>query len=214
MNKEIDALIKGYKKFHQENYKTANPEFIDLVEHGQKPKILMIACCDSRVDPALLMNCQPGDLFVVRNVANLIPPNEPDNQYHGTSAAIEFAVKGLLVKNIIILGHAQCGGIRSLVEKGTQSNVKQSDFIEKWMEIAQPALDLVEKHSKDQTLDIKAHLCEQHSLIYSRKNLLSFPWVKTKVENGELKIHLWYFDLDKGKLLSYSDEEESFTKLT
>src|SRR5215510_6877709 len=136
----IEDLIKGYLKFRNDYYLQSNPLFEQLVSQGQQPKILVVACSDSRVDPALILNTRPGDLFVVRNVANLIPRYEADDHFHGTSAALEFGVCGLKIKHIIVLGHTLCGGIESLVIHSKAIESKQ--FITKWMKLAEPAYEI------------------------------------------------------------------------
>ncbi len=132
----IFPLIEGYKQFKEKYFKNTK-SFDDLVKYGQKPKVLVVACCDSRVDPSIVTNCNPGELFVVRNVANLVPPFDGDHRHHSTSAALEFGVMDLEVSDIIVFGHSHCGGIRALMESSEDENT--SDFITAWMSIAKPA---------------------------------------------------------------------------
>ncbi|MGE3953752.1 MAG: carbonic anhydrase [Parachlamydiales bacterium] len=186
----MDELIAGYRKFYADHFATKDSLYHDLVRNGQRPKVLVIACSDSRVDPALLMGCSPGDMFVVRNVANLVPPFEGDHKHHGTSAAVEFAVRVLGVSNIIILGHTLCGGIQALV----QGLEWESDFVADWMEIARPA------RQADTTE------CGRGSLLLSLKNLMTFPWVRERVERGKLSLHAWQFDLESGVIMRHEEE--------
>lgn len=210
--KRIEALIRGHEKFKRKYYDSADSEFEALVREGQKPQILMIACCDSRVDPAIITNCKPGDLFVIRNVANLVPPYENDNTYHGTSAALEFGVTGLGIQHIIVFGHTQCGGIKALVEN--ENNVRSGKgFISKWMELAKPAYDQVMEFHAATHIEEQAHLCGQYSLINSYKNLFTFPWIKERVEAGQLFLHAWYFDLHSGGIFCFDTEKYGFKEL-
>lgn len=191
----IDRLIAGFKSF-RETYYEKQPDFYrSLVEKGQKPDVMVIACSDSRVNPSIIAKAEPGELFIVRNVANLVPPYEPDSHYHGTSAAIEFAVRDLNVEHIIVLGHSHCGGIRCLCEG--HEDAKNREFIDGWMSIVEQA--------RDDSLKGEAQLrnVEREAVKVSLDNLLTFPWVKRRVENGRLKLHGWLFDLEAGELLAH-----------
>lgn len=212
MQKDIEILVEGYQKFRDHYFDQENSVFMDLVRQGQRPKILMIACSDSRVDPALVMNCKPGDLFVVRNVANLVPPYENDQSYHGTSAALEFGVCVLGIKHVILFGHTQCGGIQSLFENAHDKCGKNS-FLVKWMELAQRAHAAIENCHSERPLEEKVHLCGQYSLINSLKNLKTFPWIKERVDQGSLRLHAWNFDMSKGILEQYDEEQNSFEEI-
>jgi carbonic anhydrase len=210
--KRIESLVQGYEKFRKKYYGQDTSEFDELVRSGQKPEILMIACCDSRVDPAIVTNCRPGDLFVIRNVANLVPPYEDDNTYHGTSAALEFGITGLGIQHIIVFGHTECGGIKALVEN--QNDVRSGKgFISKWMELAKPAYDQVMEFHGATHVEEQAHLCGQYSLINSYKNLFTFPWIKERVDAGTLYVHAWYFDLHSGNIFCFDPEKYGFEEL-
>lgn len=210
MPKELEQIIQGYKKFRQK-YFEGQSQLYEELKDGQQPKFLVVACSDSRVDPAIILNCKPGDLFVVRNVANLIPPYENDSGHHGTSAALEFAVLGLGIKDIIILGHSSCGGIQALVEN--QHQIKERNFISRWMEIARPALDQTIKNHSHQTNENRVNVCAHLALINSLNNLLTFPWIKEKVEQQELFLHSWYFNIDSGIIEEFDDESQKFLPL-
>jgi len=195
----IDRMIAGFQTF-RETYYEARPDFYRrLVEKGQNPDVMVIACSDSRVDPSIIANVEPDDLFIVRNVANLVPPYEPDATYHGTSAAIEFAVRDLNVSNIIVLGHSHCGGIRCLCEGHEDGETRE--FIDGWMSIVRQACD--ETHTGETRL---RHV-ERAAVQVSLRNLLTFPWVKQRVEDGRLKLHGWWFDLEVGELLAHEADE-------
>jgi len=199
-------LLEGFKRFKQTYFGNDKKLYAGMKE-GQPAKILMVACCDSRVDPAILTDCDPGDLFIVRNVANLVPPCEEDQHHHGTSSAIEFAVKGLQVESIIVMGHANCGGIKGLWES---EDLNDSQFIHRWVSIAQEAKEWVKVNHADQTNAIQLKACEQRSVLVSLNNLMGFDFVRERVENGTLKLHGWYFDLAAGELLCYDPDADKF----
>lgn len=163
---------------------------------------MIIGCSDARVDPAFTFDTEPGDVFMVRNVANIVPPYMPDGDYHGTSAALEFAVRFLEVPHIVVLGHAQCGGIAALLRQGGSGVA--TDFIEPWMSIVSTAREtaLAIAHECGHAPDApETHrLCEQEGIRASLANLLTFPWIAQRVEAGQLQIHGWYFDIPSGTL--------------
>ena len=209
-SQELDYIIDGYKHFRQKYFDGNNSIFKDL-KNGQNPQILVIACSDSRVDPAVILDCKPGDLFVVRNVANLVPPFEDDVSHHGTSAALEFGVCVLGVRHIIIFGHSGCGGIRSLFED--QTKMQKGNFISKWMELAKTAYHKTLKNYSLASIDDQASHCTHFALIHSLDNLSTFPWIKSRVENGELSLHSWYFDIETGMIEEFKIELGRFVNL-
>lgn len=161
--------------------------------------------------PGGILNCKPGDLFVVRNVANLIPPYENDHGYHGTSAALEFAVLGLGVEHIIIFGHSNWGGVRSLFEENQK--IGPNSFIGKWMEISRLAFNKTISQYPAVNLDVKVKHCSHFALINSSKNLLTFPWINERVDSGKLFLHAWYFDIESGKIEEFNFESNNFSEL-
>jgi carbonic anhydrase len=190
----IDQLISGYKSFHQDYY-LERPEFYkNLVKNGQSPETMIIACSDSRVSPSIMSKADPGEIFMVRNVANLIPPYDKDSIHHGTNACIEFAVRDLGVLNIIVLGHSHCGGIKRLCDRS--ENDAKREFIDSWVSIAEKALDT------NLEGDNKYRYVERRAIEISLENLLTFPWLKKKCEAGELELHGCLFDLESGKLFT------------
>ena len=210
---EIKKLIDGFHRFRAKHFERDGTPFKQLVREGQSPKVMVVACCDSRVDPAIITDCDPGDLFVVRNVANLVPPYETSGHYHGTSAALEFAVRFLAVRHVVVLGHARCGGIRALVQ-GVDGGDDRSQFIQPWMEIAAGArLKATSGISSQASTDIK-RACEQAAIEVSLNNLLTFPWIRRRVESRQLWLHGWYFDMDHGELLHYNPEDGRFDKMS
>lgn len=209
----IEKLIDGFKRFRSNNYQQNHALFERLTKHGQSPKTIVVGCCDSRVDPAIVTDCDPGDLFIIRNVANLVPPYESGGSYHGTSAALEFGVRHLQVENIIVLGHCQCGGIRALMSQapGTEP---QEGFISSWMKVASHARNRVLSKQHGQSLEQQSRACEQEAILVSLDNLLTFPWILERVALKKLTLHGWYFDMEKGELLGYNPESNSFAALS
>ncbi|WP_018151846.1 carbonic anhydrase [Leeia oryzae] len=208
---DLERFVEGFRNFQQQYFAEAGSVFETLAK-GQQPKTLLIGCCDSRVDPALLTQCAPGEMFVVRNVANLVPVCEVGTHNQGVSAGIQFAVCDLEVERIIILGHAHCGGIRALMN-GRGSNPKPEDYIGRWMKIAEPARQkvLTELHGKSE--DIQRRAAELASILVSLDNLLTFPWIKSRVDEGKLSLHGWYFDIEQGALLAFDPEARRFMPL-
>lgn len=207
----IQKLIDGNTQFRKKFFSTDRTLFNNLVQQGQRPKIMMISCSDSRVDPAIVLNCQPGELFVIRNIANLIPPCENNDTYHGTSAALEFGTCFLEVEHIILLGHTQCGGIQTLLSNATQVLDKKPDsFIAKWMELARPAYDKVMTEHGSRSFEDKVILCEQYTLINSLRNVHSFPWIEERIKQGKLSVHAWYFDLATGLIHMYDPQQHAW----
>lgn len=211
---EIRKLIEGFGRFRA-RYFTADDELYQrLLHEGQAPKTMVVACCDARVDPAIITDCDPGELFVVRNVANLVPPYETLGHYHGTSAALEFAVRVLKVRHIVVLGHSQCGGIGTLLS-GLPGEGQDGlgQFIAPWMNIAAQARDATVSAAATDGPKAATRLAEQHAIRVSLGNLLSFPWLRQIVDAGELHLHGWYFDMYAGELLRYEPEAQRFTLL-
>jgi carbonic anhydrase len=207
---DIGKFIAGFKRF-QDNYFGQDRHLYEQLKLGQYPRALVVACCDSRVDPAILTGSEPGDIFVVRNVANLVPPCEYGGGYHGVSAALEFAVCQLGVEHIIVLGHSQCGGIRALM-RGS-GNCENAEYVAKWVQIAAPARDKVLQELPRQDFELQVRACEQAAILQSLENLLSFPWIAQRMSTGDLTAHGWYFDLDQGELLGYDPAVKSFVPL-
>ena len=205
-------LIDGFVRFRARHYEQGDSQFQQLVAQGQTPKTLVVACCDSRVDPALVLDCAPGDLFVIRNVANLVPPSEGRIGHHGTSAALEFGVRNLDVEHIIVLGHAHCGGIQALAKTGGLLN--PDSFIDDWMHLAESARASVAQDMPNATLEEQVCACEQRAILVSLHNLMTFPWVRERVEKGTLTLHGWYFDIERGELLRYNPNSKSFEAIS
>jgi carbonic anhydrase len=196
----VDKFFAGYRAFREDYFKKNRDMIVALMNRRQSPTALMIACSDSRIDPSLKFGAEPGDMFIVRNVANLVPPYEPDGAYHGTSAALEFAVQVLEVPNIIVMGHARCGGIDALLRHQEEA---ASDFVVSWMRIAEQALARAPNLAGPED---HRRACEQEAVKVSLDNLRTFPWIKARVDKGTLKLHGWYFDLETATLHVMDDK--------
>ncbi|MCX7193604.1 MAG: carbonic anhydrase [Proteobacteria bacterium] len=194
-------LIEGFLRFRDNHFPSDDIEYSRLFAEGQKPKFLIVGCCDSRVDPAIIFNCAPGELFVLRNVANIVPPNEARIGHHGTTAALEYGVCNLGVEHIVVLGHQHCGGIQTLLQTGGQSN--PDSFIDDWMSLVESARVSVERDYADAGIETRRQACEQRAILVSLENLLTFPWIAKRVAEKTLTIHGWYFDVEQGQLLGY-----------
>lgn len=209
--KDIERFIGGFRRFRA-NYFGPEASHFEPLKQGQSPKTMLIGCSDSRVDPAILTNCVPGDIFTVRNVANLVPPFEENGGQHGVSAALEFAVCHLEVEHIIVLGHSGCGGISALMA-GT-CGCKGGGFISRWMSIATPARERVLAELPDKDPALQRRAAEQAALLLSLENLHTFPWIAERVARGALSLHGWYFDIAAGELLEYRPERGAFEQIT
>jgi carbonic anhydrase len=190
-------LIDGYGAFASGRLQSEQDRYRELAEHGQTPEIMVIGCCDSRVSPEVIFDARPGELFVVRNVANLVPPYETDGKYHGVSAALEFGVGVLKVKHIVILGHAHCGGIRAYAED--TAPISPGDFIGRWMSLMAPAAEKVGARGSMSRTEYLERM-EQASILNTLDNLMTFPRLSKLVERGAVTLHGAYFGVAKGEL--------------
>lgn len=211
MNPIPHNLIEGFQRFREQHFERNDSLYQQLVKEGQTPKTLVVACCDSRVDPALVLDCAPGDLFVIRNVANLVPPSENRAGHHGTTAAIEYAIRILAVEHIIVLGHAHCGGINTLVKTGGVSN--PDSYMADWMCLAESARASVMAEMPDASQEEQMRACEQRAILVSLENLMTFSWVRERFESGTLTLHGWYFDIEHGQLLRFNPATNCFEVL-
>lgn len=200
MEKSFNKILNGYQLFRKKYALGDNSVMQYLSHYGQNPQIMVVSCCDSRVDPALILQCDPGDLFVVRNVANIIPPYEKDETHHGTSAALEFGIRVLKVHHLILLGHSQCGGIQLLLNQDKPPN----DFITSWVSLVK--INNVHLQEPDNFTKL--------ALNQSYENCLTFPWIKERVEQNNLNIHLWFFDVKHGEILTQNNKEKQYLPLT
>ena len=209
---EIRKLLQGFQRCRVKSFEPNRELFNRLAMQGQTPRTLLIGCSDSRVDPAILTDSDPGEIFVVRNVANLVPPFETGGRYHRTSAALEFAVCNLKVHSVVILGHSHCGGISALLD-GYGENDEGEGYIAPWVRIAAEARNEVLERWPDASREFKQRACERAGVRVSLRNLLTFPFVRQRVDAGELNVYGWYYDLENGELLQYDPEKDRFYDL-
>lgn len=200
MEKTFAKIQQGYQAFRKKYTVGDNSVMRSLAISGQKPEIMVVACCDSRVDPALILQCDPGDLFIMRNVANIIPPYEHSQAHDGAKAALEFGICYLNVKHLIILGHSQCGGIHALLNGEA---MPQNDFIKTWVSL----IKIDKAENKDADFYAKSAILQSH------QHCLSYPWIADRVKQKKLSLDLWFFDITSGQIFAYSDVENDYLPL-
>ena len=193
-----ERLIAGYQSFATHRLPTEQSRYRELSERGQSPAVMVVGCCDSRVSPEVIFDAGPGELFVVRNVANLVPPYSPDGEFHSTSAALEFAVQSLKVRHILVMGHGRCGGIRAALDPAA-APLSPGDFIGKWMSLVAPAAETVAGNAM-MTAGERQTALERISIRYSIANLRTFPCVSILEGKGKLSLHGAWFDISSGEL--------------
>lgn len=209
---KIADLVNGYEKFKDTKFKKYENKFLDLVKNGQHPKVLFIACSDSRINPALITDSEPGELFVLRNIGNFVPPFAPDNDYHATAAGVEYATSVLGVTDIIVCGHSHCGAIRAMDSEITDVKLVH---VKKWLELGMDAKNYVlNKISKDVDVDEKLELTEKISVLFQLKNLLTYPDVQRRVDEGELFLRAWYYRLESGELEYFNTESGEYEPMS
>ena len=201
------TLLDGYRSFRTQRLPTEQSRYRELSERGQSPEVMVIGCCDSRVSPEVIFDAKPGELFVVRNIANLVPVYAPDGGAHGVSAALEFAVQVLGVKHIVVLGHAQCGGIRAFIDK--MAPLSPGDFIGRWMSMFIKPGEIVEQREHETMQDFATRI-EKAAVLRSLENLMTFPYVQILVERGKLKLHGAYFGVAEGSLFVLDKTTKEF----
>lgn len=205
---EIQRLVDGHESFKERKFKKYENKFIDLVKNGQSPKSLFIACSDSRVDPALITSSDPGDLFILRNIGNFVPPYSPDDDYHATAAGIEYAVSVLEVSDIIVCGHSNCGAIESLFKDIDDVNLVH---VKRWLTLGREAKEHIESNIEEGTsFRKKMELTEKISVVFQLKNLLTYPAVQKRVKEGELSLRGWHYNIKTGELEYYNEEKRQF----
>jgi carbonic anhydrase len=188
-------LLDGYQRFRGKGWPEQRGIFESLADQGQSPLALVVACVDSRVDPAVIFDTGPGEMLTVRNVANLVPPYAPDATYHGTSAALEFGVKVLKIPHLIVLGHGLCGGVRALLDGAPED---ANEFVAPWMSIAEPARVRAELY---EDFEARQQICEHEVVKVSLGNLMTFPWIASRAADGQLALHGAWFDIRSGVLM-------------
>lgn len=210
--RDIPDLVDGYKNFLTNKYPGQADLYRCLAETGQEPKTMIIACCDSRADPAVIFSAGPGEIFVVRNVANLVPPHEPHGDYHGTSSALEFAVEGIGVETILVMGHARCGGINAYLS-GLYEPTDLPGFIGRWMSLLNPARTEALRDMHDAPIERQREALEHASIRHSIENLKTFPCIKERLADGRIRLRGAYFDIADGTMLSLDPDSGQFVPL-
>jgi carbonic anhydrase len=205
-----EKLLAGYRNFMNGPFQAETERYRELAREGQSPETLVIACCDSRAAPEIIFGAGPGELFVLRNVANLVPPYEPDGQYHSTSAALEFAVQALKVKNIVVMGHGRCGGIKAALDTEA-APLSPGDFIGRWMNLLAPAAEAVTGNTLMTPAERQTSL-ERISIRYSLANLRTFPCVRILEEKGRITLYGAWFDISTGELWVMNKETGDFER--
>ena len=205
----LERLIEGYRRFRESDWAHERDRWADMAE-GQSPKVMILSCADSRVDPAQIFDARPGEMFVVRNIAALAPPYETSRGFHGVSAALEFAVSQLEVGEILVMGHGLCGGCAAaLTGQFDDTEPGEGHFIADWVRMLDQARDLV--RSRHQELDRAAFLeMEREAVKVSLANLRTFPWIASREQSGSLKLHGAHFSIAEGRLYVLDEAEENF----
>ncbi len=198
-----DCLINGYKEYKEDYLSAENKAWLDFHSTGQAPKVMCIACSDSRIGPAMFTKSNLGDIFMVRSVANIVPPYNEEGGADSTSAALEYAVNHLKVEHIVVMGHSGCGGIAAMMNGDIDENTDGFKFIKPWVNLVANA----GQGECDPTV------CEKKGVMLSLQNLMSFPWINEKVEAGSLSLHGWHFDIASGGLSEFQEETQSFKEV-
>lgn len=211
-----EELIEGYRVFRAEYLDKKFEAYRDWASKGQNPKTLIIGCSDSRVNPAILTHAGLGEIFVVNNVANIVPPYEKGKSHHKSlGAAIQYAVNHIKVEHIIVMGHSGCGGIAALMadDPAARFDADEDDYIQGWVSILEPAKAVVRENCGGCKEDECLRLAEMEGALVSIQNLAGYPWVQTAIIRKELQLHAWYFHLETGELLSFDPEQGRFKRL-
>ena len=206
-------LVKRYRGWKATTFEENKRWYQKLAEEGQRPRFMVISCCDSRVNITSIFGADSGEFFIHRNIANLVPPFKKDEEYHGTSAAIEYAVTGLNISNIIVLGHSSCGGVQNIFphfSEPEKANHNETIFIRRWLEILRPGFERIPKLEE---ADQNIKNLEKQTVVVSLENLLSFPFISEAIKNEELSLHGLWYDIKSGELLFYDQTFDQFKKV-
>ncbi|MEA1953648.1 MAG: carbonic anhydrase [Campylobacterota bacterium] len=212
MDSNLQAFEKGHKNFQNVSFNKSKKRFKRLIEKGQSPKALFIGCSDSRVMPAMITGSKPGDLFIVRNIGNFVAPYKPDEDFHATASAIEYATSILEVSDIIVCGHSHCGAIEALYKNIKETN--ENTHTLKWLELGNEAKKVAMLAHKDDDKERMLRYTEKISVVYQLDNLLTYPGVKRRVDEGTLFLHGWHYDIKQGDISCYDDENYEFKPLS
>ena len=202
------SLVEGYRRFLRDRHLPEKGRYLQLAELGQAPTAMVIACCDARLDVSAIFDAEPGTLFIMRNVANLVPPYEPEGRYHSTSAAIEYAAMALKVPHIILLGHSRCGGVRAYREQ-IRDKAEEQGFIGRWLAL----LDDAKVAENDVAVYGQETAFELASIRSSFAHLESFPFIREREERGMLALHALHFDIGSGRLIGLDTASSRFVEL-
>ena len=207
-----DTLADRYRRFKYRHFVPNASHYEDLATHGQNPETMVISCSDSRVDPETIFSAMPGELFVLRNIANLVPPFETGGNYHGVSSAIEFAVLNLNLKHLIVIGHSGCGGIKAALNQNAAIQT-EAKFISRWMSMLDDARLAVLKDNPNASPEERQRALELEGVKQTLTNLRTFPFVREREEQGQLQLHGAHFDIKSGTLSVYDNETKKFQSL-
>ncbi|MHB1398911.1 MAG: carbonic anhydrase [Trichloromonadaceae bacterium] len=207
----MEKLFKGYMKFRKEDFESHRDLFQTLCRK-QKPRILFIACSDSRLVPSMITQSEPGELFIVRNVANIVPPYRETEEYVSTTSAIEYAVQALEVQSIVVCGHSNCGGCSAL--NLPHEELEHLPHVRKWLEVSREVPGRVDRLMTGDSPEEREWLTEQVNILVQMRNLLTYPYIKEKYDRGVLNVYGWHYIIETGELFSFNDEKEVFELLT
>ncbi|MDB2414241.1 hypothetical protein N9W34_00540 [Rickettsiales bacterium] len=206
---EINKLISGFRVFKATQYQEQREMVGHILRQGIQPKTMIICCSDMRIAPGKIFSSNPGEIYVVRNIAGLVP-TYTETGAHGVLAAIEYAVRVLNVENIVVMGHSKCDGIKALMSDAHDASHKGSNSIQNWLSIANEARDAVKAALKDKSQEEQEESCAQESIILSLKNLLGYPWIMKRIEENKISVFGWYFDIEEGNLRCFNPDTQQF----
>jgi carbonic anhydrase len=204
----MQQLLDGVHRFREEEFGKYQAMFRRLSRHGQKPHTLFITCADSRVLAELITHSNPGDLFVVKNVGNIVPPSDGGGEFNSTAAAIEFAVEILNVSDIVVCGHSQCGAVAALMSDECRTNLPH---LHNWVRLASPVRDLINtKYSHLKSAEARVRAAEEENVLFSIERLRTYDCVRRKIAEGNLRLHAWFFKIATGELFAYQPDQRQF----
>jgi len=206
----MDKLYKGLHHF-RESFFRKEEEFFQRISSGQNPEVLFITCSDSRIDPNLVTQSRPGELFIVRNVGNIVPPHAAIRDKNSVAAALEYAVSALKVKDIVICGHSNCGALQALFS--TDIGIPQYAHLRNWLSLANPLHDIMKQYYGTRTKAVFARIAEEENVLLQLENIQTYPFIVEALQAGTLRLHGWYYDIGNGRVYAYNPETESFDPL-
>lgn len=203
----MEKLYKGIQRF-RESYFKKEEDFFKRISKGQTPEVFFITCSDSRIDPNLITQSKPGELFIVRNVGNIIPPYDAIKDKNSVAAAIEFAVLNLKVKDIIVCGHSNCGAMQAIFKD--KKEFDNMPHLRDWLKLALPVKKMIERHYPDAQGESRQRIVEKENILAQLKNIQTYPFVLQALEDGSLSLHGWYYDIGTGNICAYNPNTDSF----